>query len=92
MVDGTASSRPSAMALVTSWGVSGTRAIRARGSSDDKGQIMTVIEACRAFKAMEGELPCGVTILIEGAEEILQTFAQVVPDLPWAQGTMGSQS
>ena len=24
--------------------------------------------------------------------EILQTFAQVVPDLPWAQGTMGGQS
>lgn len=47
----------------------GEQQIVARGASDDKGQVMTFIEACRAFKAMEGELPCGVTILIEGAEE-----------------------
>ncbi|GBU18988.1 MULTISPECIES: M20/M25/M40 family metallo-hydrolase [Methylobacterium] len=47
----------------------GAKRIVGRGASDDKGQVMTFIEACRAFKAMEGELPCGVTILIEGAEE-----------------------
>ncbi|KAB1075658.1 M20/M25/M40 family metallo-hydrolase [Methylobacterium planeticum] len=47
----------------------GARRIVARGASDDKGQVMTFIEACRAWKAMAGELPCGVTILIEGAEE-----------------------
>ncbi|MEQ4600517.1 MAG: M20/M25/M40 family metallo-hydrolase, partial [Methylobacteriaceae bacterium] len=47
----------------------GKTTIVGRGASDDKGQVMTFIEACRAWKAMEGELPCGVTILIEGAEE-----------------------
>ncbi len=30
---------------------------------------MTFVEACRAHLAMHGELPCGVTILVEGAEE-----------------------
>ncbi|ACL57872.1 dipeptidase [Methylobacterium nodulans] len=47
----------------------GRRAISARGACDDKGQVMTFIEACRAWQAMQGELPVGVTILIEGAEE-----------------------
>ncbi|MGU3538637.1 M20/M25/M40 family metallo-hydrolase [Methylobacterium sp. A54F] len=53
--------------LVT--GADGAARIVGRGASDDKGQVMTFIEACRAWKAMAGELPCGVTILIEGAEE-----------------------
>jgi acetylornithine deacetylase/succinyl-diaminopimelate desuccinylase-like protein len=47
----------------------GTRAIRARGSSDDKGQVMTFIEACRAWKAVTGRLPIPVSILLEGEEE-----------------------
>jgi acetylornithine deacetylase/succinyl-diaminopimelate desuccinylase-like protein len=47
----------------------GRRAISARGACDDKGQVMTFIEACRAWKAMTGELPVAVTFLIEGAEE-----------------------
>ncbi|HEX2726681.1 MAG TPA: M20/M25/M40 family metallo-hydrolase, partial [Beijerinckiaceae bacterium] len=47
----------------------GRKVITARGACDDKGQVMTFIEACRAWKAMTGELPVGVTILIEGAEE-----------------------
>jgi acetylornithine deacetylase/succinyl-diaminopimelate desuccinylase-like protein len=47
----------------------GTRAIRARGSSDDKGQVMTFVEACRAWKAVTGALPIPVSILIEGEEE-----------------------
>jgi acetylornithine deacetylase/succinyl-diaminopimelate desuccinylase-like protein len=48
----------------------GRRVISARGACDDKGQVMTFLDACRAWKATTGELPVGITILIEGAEEI----------------------
>ncbi len=43
-------------------------AIVARGASDDKGQLMTFLEACRAFKQFGGP-PCHVTALFEGEEE-----------------------
>jgi acetylornithine deacetylase/succinyl-diaminopimelate desuccinylase-like protein len=43
--------------------------IVARGSSDDKGQLMTFIEACRAWLEEQGGLPLDVTVLIEGEEE-----------------------
>jgi acetylornithine deacetylase/succinyl-diaminopimelate desuccinylase-like protein len=45
------------------------RVIRGRGSSDDKGQLMTFIEACRAWKAVHGTLPGRLTIFLEGEEE-----------------------
>ncbi|WP_170443045.1 dipeptidase [Ruegeria arenilitoris] len=43
--------------------------IRGRGSSDDKGQLMTFVEACRAWKAVNGKLPCRITFFFEGEEE-----------------------
>jgi amidohydrolase len=47
----------------------GRKAIVARGACDDKGQVMTFVEACRAWKEVTGSLPLAITMLIEGEEE-----------------------
>jgi acetylornithine deacetylase/succinyl-diaminopimelate desuccinylase-like protein len=47
----------------------GRKIIVARGACDDKGQVMTFVEACRAFKAVTGRLPLPITMMIEGEEE-----------------------
>jgi acetylornithine deacetylase/succinyl-diaminopimelate desuccinylase-like protein len=47
----------------------GRKIIVARGACDDKGQAMTFIEACRAFKKVTGKLPLPITTMIEGEEE-----------------------
>lgn len=45
------------------------KVIRARGASDDKGQLMTFIEAFRAWREVHGELPSDLILLLEGEEE-----------------------
>ncbi len=47
----------------------GRSVITGRGSADDKGQVMTFVEACRAFIAATGDLPLSVTVMVEGEEE-----------------------
>ena len=47
----------------------GREIIVARGACDDKGQVMTFVEACRAFVAVTGQLPLPITMMIEGEEE-----------------------
>ncbi|WP_167332457.1 M20/M25/M40 family metallo-hydrolase, partial [Mesorhizobium metallidurans] len=43
--------------------------IYARGASDSKSQVWSVIEALRAWKETQGGFPVDVTVLLEGEEE-----------------------
>ncbi len=45
------------------------KVIRARGAADDKGQLMTFVEACRAWKQVTDTLPANITLFFEGEEE-----------------------
>ncbi|AFL54517.1 acetylornithine deacetylase/succinyl-diaminopimelate desuccinylase-like protein [Sinorhizobium fredii] len=47
----------------------GRKVITGRGTSDDKGQLLTFVEAVRAYKEAHGALPCRITVLFEGEEE-----------------------
>jgi len=44
--------------------------VYARGAVDDKGQVSMWLNAFRAWHAETGTLPCRVSVLIEGEEEI----------------------
>ena len=50
-------------------GKDGRDCIFARGAADDKGQVMTFVEASRAWLKVRGSLPFRITFLIEGDEE-----------------------
>lgn len=59
----------------------GRKIIVGRGACDDKGQMMTFIEACRAFKTVTGALPLSLTLVAEGEEECgSKSFFQFVRD------------
>ena len=50
-------------------GADGVERIYGRGAADDKGQLMTFVEAARAWIKAVGSLPVKATFLIEGEEE-----------------------
>jgi acetylornithine deacetylase/succinyl-diaminopimelate desuccinylase-like protein len=62
----------------------GLTRVYARGASDSKSQVWSVLEALRAWRAVEGTLPFDVTVLLEGEEETgsrsLPTFVEAHRD------------
>jgi acetylornithine deacetylase/succinyl-diaminopimelate desuccinylase-like protein len=44
--------------------------VYARGSKDDKGELMARLAAVDALLAVDGRLPCNMTWLVEGEEEV----------------------
>jgi len=64
----------------------------ARGMADNKGNLVARLWAVRAWLAVHGTLPCGVTFLVEGEEEIgspsLGAFARSHQDLLQADGCL----
>ena len=73
----------------------------ARGVADNKGNLVARLWAVRAWREVHGALPCGVTFLVEGEEEIgspsLGDFARTHQDLLqadaclWEAGTRNEQ-
>ena len=50
-------------------GKDGVERLVGRGTADDKGQLMTFLEAARAWITTHGDLPIRATFLLEGEEE-----------------------
>jgi acetylornithine deacetylase/succinyl-diaminopimelate desuccinylase-like protein len=50
-------------------GKDGVERMYGRGTADDKGQLMTFVEAARSYMRVHGALPIKATFLIEGEEE-----------------------
>ncbi len=68
-------------------------ALYARGASDDKGQFITRVAAVDAVRAAyDGNLPCGITFVVEGEEEIgsphIASFVQAHTDVLTCQGAI----
>jgi acetylornithine deacetylase/succinyl-diaminopimelate desuccinylase-like protein len=53
--------------MIAEW-PDGSRRLLGRGTADDKGQLMTFVEAMRAWQA-HGGIPLNITVLLEGEEE-----------------------
>jgi acetylornithine deacetylase/succinyl-diaminopimelate desuccinylase-like protein len=47
----------------------GVERMYGRGTADDKGQLMTFVEAARSYIRVHGQLPIKATFLVEGEEE-----------------------
>jgi len=47
-----------------------------RGSSDDKGELITRIKAVEAYLKTTGDVPCNIKFVIEGEEEIGSTHIE----------------
>ncbi len=66
--------------------------LSARGVADNKGNLVARLWAVRAWQEVHGTLPCGVTFLVEGEEEIgspsLGAFARAHQDVLQADGCL----
>ena len=60
----------------------GRKIIVARGAEDDKGQLMTFVEACRAWKSVTGSLPLFPTDLQAYGNNLVATVL-LVAGLVW---------
>ena len=58
----------------------GKDAIFARGVGDDKGQLMTFLEASRSWLTVHGSLPFRLTVMIEGDEERRHRPSRPLPE------------